>query len=696
MRKVKAIPGNLPLFAPPSTWKAPSLSDLPDWSRAKVIGIDSEFKDVSLRKLGIGARRGAKLAGYSFCLEGDRGYYVPLRHPGGGNVDCEQGLAYLRDNLGKYNGVLVGANMNVDLDVFHYEDIRPDYTQVECQDIQVRGPLINELFHKYSLEAEAERWGFKGKDETQLKEFAQSYGYNVKEAGWKACIPDLPCHGVGPYGEHDASILIPVFRAQQAEIDKQGLNPAVQLYSRVLPILLKMRQRGVRIDFDHLDKVEKWSTEEEMSILQKIKDHTNWDIGMNQCNAASRVEPALRALGIEVPLTDDAKEKGTIQYSITAEWLATIDHPVAKLIRQLRQVNKLRTTFCSSIRKYETNGRIHTTFRQIVGASEKNEKTGAAYGRLSSCHPNLQQQPSRGKFASFWRQIYLPEPGMLWCSSDLSAQEPRWAVHFSSILGLKGAEEVVHKYQTDPRIDPHQATSDITGLKRSDAKTVLLAVLYGEGDAKLCHHQLKLPTRWLVQVDREKHYFVTRAEALAFRQKCKGSRIKLREVAGEEAQEIMDKFHAGAPFYKELSRKVIEKVEATGVLKILGGRHLHFPLERDGSWGYSYKALNRLIQGTSAMQILLALEAVEKEFPGFAQLQIHDEIVGSVPDVKTAKRIAEIMSTIVQARVPWRSEIEIGPNWGQMAVICNEKGCLNFADPVDKWGCSEHSLIKAA
>ena len=96
------------------------------------------------------------------------------------------------------------------------------------------------------------------------------------------------------------------------------------------------------------------------------------------------------------------------------------------------------------------------------------------------------------------------------------------------------------------------------------------------------------------------------------------------------------------------------------------------------------------------MQILLALEAVEKEFPGFAQLQIHDEIVGSVPDVKTAKRIAEIMSTIVQARVPWRSEIEIGPNWGQMAVICNEKGCLNFADPVDKWGCSEHSLIKAA
>src|ERR1043165_7838612 len=90
MRRIKPIPGNLPLFAPPSTWVAPSLSDLPDWSRCKLISFDSEFKDATLRKLGIGARRGAKLAGYSFCLDGDRPYYVPLRHPGGGNVDCEQ------------------------------------------------------------------------------------------------------------------------------------------------------------------------------------------------------------------------------------------------------------------------------------------------------------------------------------------------------------------------------------------------------------------------------------------------------------------------------------------------------------------------------------------------------------------------------------------------------------------------------
>jgi DNA polymerase I-like protein with 3'-5' exonuclease and polymerase domains len=694
MKRIKPIPGSIPLFQPESGWKPPSLSELPSWEGCSEISLDTEFKDIHLKKLGIGARRGAKIAGYSFMLRGHRPFYVPIRHPDSQNCDEQQSLAYLRDNLKRHKGKLLGANLSGDLDILETtENIAPNYDNCQVQDIQIRGPLIDENRHKYSLEAEASVWGFQGKNKDKLKEAAQSFGWNIKQSGWEACIPDLPSKYVGEYGEHDVQILFPIYDAQQVVIDQQGLNEVINLEANLIPVCLRMRQRGVRIDFTQLDLIEKWATEEEVKTLAEIKVLTNWDIGFGNCMAAARVAPALLDIGIKLPKTDSG------QWSVTTQILSTIEHPVAKLIRYCRQVNKIRTTFVASIRRYQTNGRIHTTFRQVVGVSEKNEKTGAAFGRMSSCNPNLQQQPSRGAMAKMWRKIYLPDEGKYWFSSDLSSQEPRWAVFFSEKLKLKGAKEMADQYRSNPRIDPHAATAEVCGLERDPAKTVLLAQLYGEGPAKLCHNQLKLPTRFMVQTDdRQRHYFETRSEALEFRHSVQG-KCQLREVAGVEAQQILDRFNAGVPFFKELSRKVIEKADSVGILKLLGGRHIHFPMSRDGTYDNTYKALNRLIQGSSAMQIKLALLEVEKQFPGVVQLQVHDELLGSVPDKQTAKAIARVMETVFICPIPFRSEVDFGKSWGEMKTICNIPNCLNYSVEWDKpknFGCEEHALKNAS
>lgn len=691
MRRIKPIPGSPPLFGPSSDWVAPRLSELPDWGRAKLCGIDSEFQDDTIRTLGIGARRGAKLVGYSFCLDQDPGgpRYIPLRHPGEGNVDCEQGLNYLRDNLAKFEGNLIGANMNVDLDIFFYENIKPNYNKVLCKDIQVRDPLLWEHHFKYSLEAVAERWGFPGKDEAKLKEAAVSYGYDIKSAGWKACIAKLPAKFVGPYGEADAGILLPIYHAQQKAIDEQGLNEVDELEARLLPILLKMRQRGIPIDFDHLDKVEKWALEEETKCVNEIKRLTGWDIGIGHCMAAARVAPALQAIGIDIPRTDSGNA-----WSIKSPWLATLNHPVAALIHQTRQMNKLRCTFASSVRRYETGGRVHSTFRQIVGASEKNEQSGAAYGRLSSAHLNIQQQPSRAKFANFWRAIYVPETGCQWLSCDYSGVEPRWYCSISEILKLPGAKEFGDMYRTNPRLDRHQAVADLTGLSRKDAKTVGLGLDYRMGSLKLAL-SLKLPTRWLVETgdgrDRRKHYFSTRKQALEFRSSYVGERVRISEVAGEEAQALLDKFHSGAPFIRELARKAEEKAKATGVVKILGGRHLHFPMDKHGVFQHTYKACSKIVQGTAAYQMKMALIALDRYCPELdLYAQIHDEVWGSIESPSVAKKVSSIMTEVCKARVPFRCDAEIGPNCGSLTLMCAENDCLNFVDPVDKFYCPKH------
>jgi DNA polymerase I-like protein with 3'-5' exonuclease and polymerase domains len=688
MRKVKTIPGTLPLFPTESAWKMPSLSELPSWKHAKRVALDTEFKSPQLRELGIGARRGDKIAGFSFMLEGHRPFYVPVRHPGP-NCDVVQSFNYLRDNLSSFEGELLGANINVDLDLLTYEGIEPDYNKVVVQDVQIRDPLICELHFKYSFEAIAERYGVKGKDKNLLKQVALENGYDVESAGWMGCIASLEAKYIGAYAEQDVEGLFPIYWAQQKLIDEQGLNEVVAVEAKLLPVLLKMRQRGVRIDFDHLAKVEQWASDEEHKTVAEIKRLTNVDIGYDACMAAARVAPALRAIGIEPELTESGIP------SVTTQFLATIEHPVAELIRYCRQVNKLRTTFCSSIKRYQTNGRIHSTIRQMVGASEKNEKSGAAFGRVSSAHPNIQQQPSRGKFASFWRQIYIPEEGAEWLSSDYSACEPRWTCHFSELLNLKGAKALADQYRSNSRIDPHQAMAELTGLCRKDAKTVGLGLAYGMGSLKLAKESLKLPTRWLVETaDRERYYFETRKEALDFRHSYNG-KVRLGEVAGTEAQDILDRFHNGAPFIKELQKRVVAKVESTGVLKVLGGRHVHFPMNKDGSFDWTFKALNRLIQCSAAYQMRLALIALYYEVPEFfLQMTIHDEADGSIWDRRVAKKVEQVMADVFKGKVPFRVENEIGPNWGQTKVICLEPTCLNFVDPVDKFGCPAHALKK--
>src|SRR5690554_742625 len=108
--------GQLPLFLPDSDWTAPAMSDLPtSWGSGQV-GIDCETRDELLTKLGPGVRRGGYIAGISFAIEDGPRFYLQIRHGGGGNLDPQQVLSYIRDQAKRFDGILVGANLGYDLD----------------------------------------------------------------------------------------------------------------------------------------------------------------------------------------------------------------------------------------------------------------------------------------------------------------------------------------------------------------------------------------------------------------------------------------------------------------------------------------------------------------------------------------------------------------------------------------------------
>jgi DNA polymerase I-like protein with 3'-5' exonuclease and polymerase domains len=532
---------------------------------------------------------------------------------------------------------------------------------VKWRDVQVAEPLIDELQDRYSLKEILSRYNLPGKDESELVAAAREYGVDPKKGLWK-----LPGRFVGRYGEADVERPLQLLRKQERKIDDEDLWDIWNLETDVLPVLVRMRMRGVRIDFDKLEQIETWSLAQEKEALDKVRHETGIRIAVGDVWKAEALAPAIEHLGVELQYTSKGK------VSVKKDILADIKHPVADAIAWARKVNKLRTTFAASIRRYAVNGRIHCTFNQIAREDDDlnqgaaGDVRGARYGRLSCVDPNMQQQPSRDEFAKEWRSIYIPEEDTEWCSNDYSQQEPRWTTHFAAVKGcnFEGAAAACAEYHANPLLDNHDFMAKLTGLKRKYAKNIFLGLCYGEGGAKLAR-DLGLATRWCLKTgrgrDRITEYYSEHAAAIAKRQE-RGDGF-IFETAGEEAQSIIDAFDDRAPYIRQLASFASERAQKNGFIRTAGGRVLHFPLKHDGTYDWTHKALNRLIQGTSADQVKKSLVELDKR-GHFLQLQVHDEIAASVRDKEEGYAIAEVMRNIMPALVPFRVDSEFGKSWG--------------------------------
>jgi DNA polymerase I-like protein with 3'-5' exonuclease and polymerase domains len=395
-----------------------------------------------------------------------------------------------------------------------------------------------------------------------------------------------------------------------------------------------MRRRGVLIDQDKLAQVEEWSVRNEQAALDEIYRLTGHRIELGNVMSAKLCAPALEAVGIKLPTTPKTNQK-----QLKAETLEQCGHPAADLLITARKAYKLRKTFATSIRKHMTNGRIHANMNQMARDNGDGGVMGARYGRMSSHNPNIQQQPSRDKFAAMWRSIYLPEHGSLWASLDYSQQEPRLLTHYAYLSGCRGAEKAVMQWRETPRLDSYDMVSELCGIERGAAKTIFLGVCYGMGGGKMCA-RLGLPTQ---------------------QKRIRGT---LYDMAGQEGQAIIDQFDSRVPYVRELSNRVQKRAQERGFIKTLLGRTCRFPRGNNG-YEFSHKALNRLIQGGSADQMKRAMVEMDRE-GYFLQLQVHDEVDGSFESEAEAKKCAALMRDCVTLEVPCVVDVECGPSWGEI------------------------------
>lgn len=668
MKPAQGHQAPLPFFAPRSEWVAPDLGTLPSWKGARRVAFDLETRDEQLTSMGPGVRRkNCYIVGYSFAVEDGPKAYVPLRHDGGGNVDVTNGLNYLRAQAADFEGDIAGAGLQYDLDWAASEGVEFKKARF-FRDVQIAAPLLNELELSYSLESIAGRAGIPGKDETLLTEALAAYGYrppHVKRGLWV-----LPARYVGPYGEQDATLPLQLLARQERELEEQDLWRVWDLESRVLPILVAMRRRGVRVSLERLAAIEEWSRSRQIEALAEVKRETGVQLAPVEVTKPEAVAMVLKALGVEVKKTSKGKT------SIKNEQLSALSSPAGKLLVVAREMAMLRSTFVDAVREhaiinpYTDEARIHCSFNQLRRSKDEDgddeDTKGAAYGRLSCENPNLQQQPSPDKkdYGKRWRSIYLPDDGELWGTFDYSQQEPRMAIHYAVLAGAayigafahEAALRAAQQYHQDPKTDFHDMMTrmvygddiyervgkDQFKLLRRGCKEIYLGLSYGMGGPKLCR-KLGLPTKVI-----------------------EGKGGRMIEVAGDEGQKLIDTFNAKVPFVRQTAFVAQQRAKEVGYIVTLSGRRCRFPKDEFGNYDWTHKAFNRLVQGASADQTKMALVALVDA--GFSlQLQVHDEVDRGVANDNEARDVATIMETCADLTVPSRVDIEIGLSWGEAA-----------------------------
>lgn len=620
------------------TWKAPT--KLPDLRNSKYIGIDTESKDPNLMTLGPGAPKGeAHIIGISLANEQGFKCYLPIRHEGGGNLPVDPVLNYVRDLCSIESITFIGANILYDMELLRADNIE---IKGKIIDIQIAEPLIDEDQMSYSLENLGQRYFGEGKEETLLVEAAARLGVPSNQV--KGYLYALPASFVGPYAEIDAELALRIWLKQEPRIETLGLNRVLQLEMDCVRVLLDMRFRGVPVDVARAEYLVERLKKEQEETYSKMVDltKTNVDIWSNVSIAG-----AASNIGLEVPVTELGNP------SFDSDFLSAQDHPFFQSLLHTRKLDRAGSVFIQNkILGYSHNGRLYPRFRQVRG-----EGKGTKSGRFSSEGPNMQQVPARDDYlAPLVRSCFPAEDGELLASIDISAQEPRITTHYGCVLNLPGAEAVRQKYLDNPFTDYHQATADliqeVTGLTvgRKPAKAINLGIAYGMGKAKLAA-STGLPTK--------------------------------------DAYNVLNAYDRALPYVKQLGAACTDAANKRGFVKTIYGRRRNFNLFGPHKWTagtrplpfldacrefggeskitryFTYKALNAIIQGSSADQIKASMVALRREGLPLPFFTIHDELILSIPDLKTAERCAEVMLTAIpEFTVPFASDVEVGPNWG--------------------------------
>ena len=652
----------------------------------ETVAIDLETYDPQLKTHGSGAIIGkGKVCGIALAFK-DEKMYIPIRHRySHQNLDPKitwkrlNKILFQRDDVKK-----VFHNAMYDVCWIRKESgLMP---KGPIYDTMVAASVIDENRtgkKRYTLDSLSRDYLGETKYKNDLEEIS-----NVDDP--MSNMHKLSWDQVREYAEQDVSLTLRLWNVFKKEIKKpintgtknvKTLESIFDLETRLFPCLVEMRFKGVRIDEKRTKTFGKELEDEREKILDQIKKETGVEILLW---SADSFEPLLKQQNI----TDYKVTPKTGRPSITKLYLESHTNKYLKLIAKARQLDKLHNTFVTSILKYSNKGRIHADINQI-----RADQGGTVTGRFSMSNPNLQQIPARTEQGSKIRELFLPEENCKWAAFEYSQQEPRLVVHYALKLkdqDISGAMDMAERYNKEPDTDFHDMVADMASITRKQAKTINLGLFYGMGKNKLAR-SLELETEEAKDLFDQYHKRVPFVRQLANSlQKyaeenkqiytledrfCRFNKWEPRDKYwnAEEGRFVVQKYKDDENGVKQIMEEAVPILDGIDEAKDYYKANRSLEQHKQDPFAenfesfcqpaFTYKALNRLIQGSAADMTKKAMVLLFEE--GIVpHIQIHDELCFSIESEEQAEKIKTIMENAIKLEVPNKVDYESGPNWG--------------------------------
>ena len=526
------------------------------------------------------------------------------------------------------------------------------------------------------------------------------------------------------YAAHD-----PVITSEYNEYQRKYLRPDSEredmrnmyyvfknIEMACLPVVADMEDAGVLLDTEYANDLSVKYTallEEKKNKFYRLCDDfgEKLDAYRQKAGAANKLEYPINitsstqiaimlydVLKLECP--DPKKPRGTGE-----EILSKIDHPIAKAILEYREVKKLLTTYIDKLPECVNpkDGRIHCKFNQY----------GADTGRFSSQDPNLQNIPSHNKDI---RKMFIASPGYVLMSSDYSQQEPKVMTQMCQdpkmIKAYQEGKDLYAEiaalsfnttYENCLEFRPDGTTNPEGKARRSQAKSILLGVLYGRGVPSIAE-QLGTTTK-KAQAIKDSVFkgfpaipkFEQDSLNMAYEQGYVTTLWgRKRRLPALQLPEYEFEWKNGAPpdddlldfddaqdsssgvsedrqdyYLRKLSRvwgkqkrAIFEEAEAEGILITDNGGKIA---------DAQRQCVNARIQGSAADMSKLAMILVGndkrlKELGFRLLIPVHDELIAECPEENVkecSKRFAQLMSEAAKSKleIPIKCDVAISRQW---------------------------------
>ena len=415
--------------------------------------------------------------------------------------------------------------------------------------------------------------------------------------------------------------------ALDADLDRRGASELLRdVELPLVSVLAAMEQAGIAADSDHFAAMSAGLGGEVKAAEQAAFAAVGHEFNLGSPKQLQEV----LFTELSLPKTKRIKTGYTTDSEALTSLLAQTEHPVLEHLLRYRDVAKLKSIVDTLIPMAGEDGRIHTTYNQMI----------AATGRLSSTDPNLQNIPIRTEEGRRIRQGFIVGPGyQTLLTADYSQIELRIMADLSGDTALEQAFTSGRDFHAETASRVFGVPADeVTGEMRSKIK----AMNYG----------------------------------LAYGLSAYGLSQQLR-ISAEEARGLMDEYFQQFGGVRDYLQEVVAQARRDGYTQTIMGRRRYLPdLTSDNRQRREMAermALNAPIQGSAADIIKVAMLRVDQalraqELRSRMLLQVHDELLfevaeGELDTLRTL--VTGTMCSAFELRVPLDVSVGTGRSWAE-------------------------------